>query len=362
MHLPRHAELWFPGYLRDRIARTFKSDRTQRVWVAVMDHYEPFWNKPSIEQATRRVRAWSDNWPEIASRAPRDSAGNAPTHTFFYPQEEYRAEFIEQLAGMTRAGIADVEIHIHHDREGRDEFIRRMSEYRDCLVRDHRLLRKEEGKVRFGFIHGNWALDNSLPDGHFCGLNDEITILRDLGCYADFTMPSGNSASQSTIVNSIYWCKDDPEKPKSYDRGIPAESTKWNNGDLLIVDGPLGLRWKDRLIPRLETGEVAAYDLPTPYRVKRWFDLAPVLGADRFIKLYTHGATESNAGALLHGGLRDLYQQIAAEANSREVALYFVSAWQMYVAIRAACTGMNPAESISRSINAEAPRGIGIQS
>jgi hypothetical protein len=47
--------------------------------------------------------------------------------------------------------------------------------------------------IRFGFIHGNWALDNSLPHGKSCGLDSEIALLRDLGCYGDFTMPSGAS-------------------------------------------------------------------------------------------------------------------------------------------------------------------------
>ncbi len=350
MHLPRHAELWLPAYIRDRIQNRFARKKIRRVWVAVMDHYEPFWNRPSLEQAAARVKLWSDKWPEVAHACARDSHGNPPQHTFFYPEEDYRFEFIEALAEMKRLGVADVEIHIHHDREGRDEFIRRMSSFRDQLFRVHGLLRQEKGVTRFGFIHGNWALDNSLPNGLWCGLNDEISILRDLGCYADFTMPSGNSFSQSQIVNSIYWCTDDPLKPKSYDRGIPAHPREWENGDLLIVDGPLGLRWRERLVPRLETGEVAAYDLPTAYRASRWFDLSPQIGGDKFIKLYTHGATEANAAALLSRGLRGLYSFVHDEAERREVSVYFVSAWQMYLAIRAVCQGCDPIEAAFGSV------------
>jgi hypothetical protein len=173
-------------------------------------------------------------------------------------------------------------------------------------------------------------------------LNDEITILRDLGCYADFTMPSGDSHSQSKIVNSIYWCTDEPTKPKSYDKGVPARVGEWENGDLLIVGGPLGLRWKGRRMPRLESGELAAYDLPTEYRVQRWFDLAPSIAGNRFIKLHTHGAPEHNANALLGKGLEDLYLMTKDEADRRGVESYFVSAWQMYQAIRAICLKQDP--------------------
>ena len=57
-----------------------------------------------------------------------------------------------------------------------------------------------------------------------------------------------------------------------------------------MITGPLGLRFGERLMPRLETGEIAGYDLPTPSRVRQWFDLAPTIGDDLFLKLYTHGA------------------------------------------------------------------------
>jgi hypothetical protein len=35
------------------------------------------------------------------------------------------------------------------------------------------------------------------------------------------------------------------------------------------IAGPLGIRFSGRALPRLETGEIAGYDLPTPSRVRR---------------------------------------------------------------------------------------------
>jgi hypothetical protein len=278
----------------------------------------------------------------IARRCKPDSSGNPPRYTFFFPEEEYSPTLLEPLAEMVRNGIADVEVHLHHDGEGRQNFVDRITSFCKVLRDNHGLLRERDGKLTFGFIHGNWALDNSRPDGRWCGLNDEIQILRDLSCYADFTMPSGDSPTQARLINTIYWCTDDPDRPKSYDGGIPATVGGGIEGDLLIIPGPLGIRWRDRLLPRLETGELSDRNVATPYRVKRWIELAPRLGANVFIKLYTHGAQERNSSVLLHDGLESAFGLLAAEASRRSCAVYFVSAWQMYLAIDAIRQRLDP--------------------
>jgi hypothetical protein len=324
--------------------RCIANGRPRRVWLAVADHWEPLWRNADEHTAAKRAAMWRSGWPRIADGL-RDSAGKPPAYSFFYPEEEYRREFLSGLAEMVHAGIAEVEIHIHHDGEGRESFIRRLESFRDRLFGDHGLLREHSGHIVFGFIHGNWALDNSRPDGRWCGLNDEISILRDLGCYADFTMPSGNHPTQSRMLNTIYWCKDDPERPKSYDKGTRAQVGGGLHPDLLMVPGPLGLRWRQRLLPRMETGELACYDVPNRYRCRRWLDLAPQLGEDVFIKLHTHGAQEKNAAMLLNGGLQAVFSGLAEEACSRGAQLYFVSTWQMYRAIAAICTGQDPVDT-----------------
>jgi hypothetical protein len=314
----------------------------QRIWVAMADHYEPLWKGADLRTGQQRVALWRAKWPAIAKRCKRDSAGNSPRYTFFFPEEEYDARLVEPLAQMTRLGIADVEVHLHHDGEGRQNFIDRISRFCKLLHHDHGLLRERNGKLTFGFIHGNWALDNSMPHGRFCGLNDEIQILGNLGCYADFTMPSGDSPTQARLVNTIYFCTDDPDRPKSYDDGAPVIPGEDVKGDLLMIPGPLGIRWRDRLIPRLETGEVGFNNLATPYRVMRWVDLAPRIGPDAFIKLYTHGAQEKNSSVLLTDGLETAFNLLSDEAKRRHCAVYFVSAWEMYLAITAIGQGCDP--------------------
>jgi len=338
MRLPRHAELWFPGYVRARL-RSWPPSPPGRVWVAIADHWEPFTHNPPEEVAQARVALWAEHWPKIAARHV-DSAGKPPQYTFYYPQEEYRPYFLDTLAEMTRRGIADVDVHIHHDGEGEQNFVDRMSGFIETLFTRHGLLRKRDGQVVFGFIHGNWALDNSRPDGRWCGLNNEITLLKRLGCYADFTMPSGNSPTQSRMVNTIYWAKDDPARPRSYDRGEPVRPGALGGGDLLMIPGPLGIRWSERLKPRLENAELAFQDLATPERVRRWLRIAPRIGSDIFLKLHAHGAKEKNAEALLlKGGLDRLFTLLAEECRTQARSLQYVSTWDMRRAVDLAAGG-----------------------
>jgi hypothetical protein len=348
-HMIRHSQLWGPAYVQQRIRRTiaqYTAPPIKSIWVCLADHFEPMWQGADFTAAASRVASWRSAWPEIAGRCTPDSAGNSPRYTFFFPEEEYHPALVEPLGEMVRQGVADVEVHIHHDGEGRQNFIDRISWFCEKLRREHGLLRQLDGKPSFGFIHGNWALDNSRPDGRWCGLNDEILMLRELGCYADFTMPSGDSPTQARMINRIYWCSDDPSRPKSYDRGVPVTVGGGIEGDLLMIPGPIGMRWRDRLLPRLETGELSGGDVATAYRAKRWVELAPRIGADIFVKLYTHGAQERNSSVLLHDGLESAFRLIAAEAHRRNCNVYFVSAWQMNLAVHALRLKRDPVAAV----------------
>jgi hypothetical protein len=348
MSLFRNSQIWGPGYLKQRAIRitTGRSIPLKRIWVTIADHYEPMWGRASLKSAQSRVDLWRSAWPIIARECRPDSAGSPPNYTFFFPQEEYHPTLVEPLAEMVRDGISDVEVHLHHDGEGRKDFIDRMRTFCNILHEKHGLLRKHNDKLTFGFIHGNWALDNSRPDGRWCGLTGEIKLLADLGCYADFTMPSGDSPTQARVVNTIYWCKGNANRPKSYDDGVAVTRGGEIEGDLLMIPGPFGIRWQDRIVPRLETGELAGYDLATRYRARRWVDLSPRIGGDAFIKLYTHGAQERNSSALLDGGLATAFGLLVDEAENRKCELYFVSAWQMYLAIDAIRQKLNPVAAV----------------
>ena len=127
-----------------------------------------------------------------------------------------------------------------------------------------------------------------------------------------------------------------------------------------MITGPLGIRFSGRLMPRLETGEIAGYDLPTPARVRHWFNLAPTIGDDLFLKLYTHGAQERNLEPLLNGGLANLYRWLAEEAEKRDIEIHWATAWQSRRA-DVWPTGLrmlvaNPAHSTCARASAPGPR------
>lgn len=337
MKFPKNANLWLPAYIQDRARRALKPRPAKRLWVAITDHYEPHGNT-TLDVAHTRVAAWQERWPNIALDAPKDADGRHPCFTFFYPQEEYQRDLLNSIAGLCRTGLCDVEVHLHHFNDTAPSFFQKVRTFVDCLHHEHGLLHLHNGRLVFGFIHGNWALDNSHPTGHGCGVTGELQLLRDLGCYADFTMPSLPSPTQSRIINKIYWTTGDPAKPRGFDSGIEATIGGGTRGDLLMITGPTGLRYRGRLMPRLETGELAVYDPPTPDRVNRWLDLAPRIGDDIFVKLYGHSAREDNAGALLgtdgkQGTLAPMFRWIAEAAAQRNLELHWSSAFQMFQAV-----------------------------
>ena len=354
MPLPKNANLWLPAYLRDAFLRKTQP-RGRRLWVALTDHYEPLvTGKVGIEQARARVAAWRDLWPEIALSAPPDATGQPPCFTFFYPQEEYNREILDTLAKLSRTRLTDVEVHIHHADDTAATLRAKLSDFLTRLEEQHGLLHRHNGERVFGFIHGNWALDNSLPGGRWCGVTGELQLLRDLGCYADFTMPSVPSPTQSRTVNRIYWTNGDPTRPRGFDRGTVATPHAGRQGDILMVEGPLGLRWRER---RIETGELAHYDPPTPYRVQRWLDLAPRIGDDIFLKLFGHSAREDNAAALIGapgrpGSLRPMFQWIHEAAQQRGLEVHWVSAYGMWRAIDSI---LQPAASPTATQSGHAP-------
>ena len=326
-----------PSYVRGRVRHALNRRPARRLWVAFTDHYEPCGNT-TVEVGHERVAKWEQRWPGIAADAPRDAEGRAPCFTFFYPQEEYEPAILDRLAKLTLAGTTDVEVHLHHFHDTAASFAEKVRVFTGQLNRDHGLLHHHKGRLTFGFIHGNWALDNSHPEGFGCGVEGELQVLRELGCYADFTMPSLPSPTQSRIVNQIYWTTGDPKRPRGFDQGVEATVGGGRRGDLLMITGPAGVRFRDRLMPRIETGEVAVYDPPTAYRAKRWIDLAPRVGDDIFLKLYGHSAREDNAGALLGSGsapgtLAGMFRWIHEAAEERGLELHWASAYRMFCAV-----------------------------
>jgi hypothetical protein len=311
--------------------------------ICIADHYEPLRGGATTTMARERVARWVRGYPELALSFA-DSRGRPPQHTFFYPAEEYQPVLLDALAGICRQGLGDVEVHLHHDRDTSDGLREKLLTFAAALHDDHGLLARDDaGRISYGFIHGNWALDNSRPDGRWCGVNDEISVLLETGCYADFTMPSAPAPCQTRTINSIYYAHDDPARPKSHDVGTSAQvGVNAPRDALLMIQGPLSLDWSRRkhgFLPAIENGELTGIRPPTLSRLANWLGASACVSGRpdlRFVKLHTHGAWEANTNMLLGEPMRAFHAALRAFADAHDwFRYYYVTARELAAAVHA---------------------------
>lgn len=344
----RNAHLWIGGYCVQllKTALTRRPEGPVHVMFCFVDHYEPKWRDPGREVERKRVATWVREYPILADRH-RDCDGKAPQHTWFYPAEEFEDEHLENLNSLCRRGYGEIELHLHHHDDTsaglRAKLLKAFEEFgRHGLFQT----RDKPEAVSYAFIHGNWALDNSHARGIQCGVNDELIILRDTGCYADFTLPSAPSSCQTGKINSIYYATDDPDRPKSHDSGTDTSVGMTERGDLLIVQGPLCLRWRSRkwgFLPGIENGAVSGNDPATPERVDLWVRRnIHVKGRENwiFVKVHCHGTQEGDWPALLGAEADALYDCLESRYNDgTKYKLHYVTARECYNIIQAAIDG-----------------------
>lgn len=312
--------------------------------LAIADHFEPNAEDASVDLARERVAHWVREYPATVGRF-RDADGRPPRHTFFYPVEVYDPEHLDALAGLCRQGFGEVEVHLHHDGDTAEnlratltEAVRLLSERHGLLARD-----RETGAAAYGFVHGNWALNNARPDGRWCGVNDEIRILRETGCYADFTFPSAPSPTQPPTLNRIYHAKGDPCRSRGHDHAVKGPNTE---GSLMLVEGPLLLNWGDRrrgIVPTLENACVQTSQPATLRRLDLWLK-ARVQVAVRpdwyFVKLHSHGGPERDRDVLCGSAMAEFHEALARKAaDNPNFHVHYVTAREMYNIARAAEDG-----------------------
>ena len=358
----RNMQIWLADYLRRKPRPPVKGPT--HVMFCFVDHYEPIWGKADLATQRARVDRWCRDYRTLADKH-RDADGRPPQHVFFYPEEEYVEEHLDKVAKLCSDGYGEIEIHLHHDNDTEANFRTSITRFCRVLHERHGALPKDPstGELRFAFIHGNWCLDNSRADGRWCGINNELILLRELGCYADFTLPSAPSDTQTSMINAIYYATDDPEKPKSHDRGEPVRVGGKPVGDLMIVQGPLALDWKRRrmgVMPRIENSDIRRAFPPTPARVDAWVNAGiHVEGRPEwvFVKVHTHGTQDPDMDTLLGAPADAMHAHLERVYNDGEnYVLHYVSAREMYNIIKAAEAGESGNPSAYRDFHLPPPR------
>ena len=348
---------WLPYYLWQKMLPREKPDPTKpiHVFLCIVDHFEPFNGPVDYQTALQRVLTWKKEYPKFADRHS-DAEGKPIQHTWFYPPHlDHR--LLPHLVELCQAGYGDIEMHLHHNHMEpfpdtsetlRAKILRCIEDYGKFGI-----FTQPSGPPRFGFIHGDWSLDNS-GGPEICGVNDEITILREMGCFADFTFPCLNR-SQPAMVNQIFYAVDDPEKPKSYNWGIPlAKGGKAPENALMIIQGTIGLRTdkSKKFKFAIDYSGLDSNDPPTPERFDFWIRNAVSIEGYpnwKFIKLHTHAGREKRWDANFGASADNAFRYLEMKYNDgKNYILHYVAAREMFNIIRAAEAGKEGNPSLYR--------------
>jgi len=356
-----YAAKCLPAYAWQRLTRPIAKGPVHLI-LALADHFEPGaipghdmgYAPPAVQN--QRLEVWCREYPHNFDRL-RDSDGRPFTHTYFYPAEQYDYGRVEKLAGLCRSGWGEIEIHLHHgvrtpatEEETRQQLVA----FRDALAEQHGCLAHEDddGPPKYIFVHGNFALANSTG-GHACGVDHEMQILAETGCYADMTYPTSVfHPAQVAKINALYECglPLDQRAPHRSGRNLEAGHpvTKFP----FLVQGPWMLDF-DRSSPnrvgRIENGALTRVNPARIKRLRLWKQAAiTVAGRPEwvFIKLHTHGMDPNDMDTVLRQPMQRFLEELIAGAPARGEILHFVSAREMINIIVAACDGRqgNPGE------------------
>ena len=209
-----------------------------------------------------------------------------------------------------------------------------LCEFRDALVR-HGCLSQLDGigGARFAFVHGNFALANSMQ-GRYCGVDSEIEILSETGCYADFTLPSSPNPAQTSKINSLYECNWPLSRKSAHREGRDLRSGRFSPMLPLIIQGPLMLDFSRHRrhwpLPTVENGALTGTRPATMERLKLWMGAGiRVKGRPDwlFIKLHCHGMDPRDRDAMVGESLQRFLRELKEESRGgHEYKIHYVTA------------------------------------
>ncbi len=320
-------------------------DGTVDIIFTVIDHWEP--GRKSPEKNLERTRRWTQEYPALADKHI-DSDGRKLQRTFFYPIEQFQGYQIDSLVRICARGYGDIEVHLHHANDTPESLREKFRDGIDSL-QAHGALISGDGEIHFAFVHGYFALDNSLIENgrNFCGVNNEIDLLIELGCYADFTFPALCTDAQPAIVNKIFYAKDDPG-PKSYNKGeISHVGIDPGPDRLMIFPGPIAIDWSDwrfGLHPTIDDGDLYCDMTPSIKRFDKWVQAdIHVLGGPNwvFVRPHTHGCEKGCMEANLGPEMDEMLTLVEKKYRDNPgFRLHYMTAREAYNVARAAEAGM----------------------
>jgi len=329
------------------------SGKPKHIIFTVANHFEPSWSANGLLDLDVQRRRLDDYYKlaRKTGEATIDADGTKFCHTNFFPAEQYDYRLLEQMAAMQAENLGEVEIHLHHGVERPDtaENLRKtLIEFRDTLAAEHRCLSKIDGggKPMYAFVHGNLALANSAG-GKFCGVDEEMQILQETGCYADFTLPSAPDETQIPMLNQSYECGLPLTEKMPHRKGNRVSTSGIQPRLPLIFTGPLVFNWMRRIkgipVPRLDDGALADNQPLSLARLNRWLS-ANITVANRpewiFVKLYCHGFFGHDQSACIGEKASRFFNEVIENgAKTKAYTVHFASAREAFNIVAAAIDG-----------------------
>ena len=345
---------------RNIVRRIIDDSGPAHLIFVIANHFEPAYNEEPNEFGSLGVTlSWEtqmsllQGWcrqARVSGKAVADHDGTPLRHTNFYPGEQYHPGLLDQLAELQADGFGEVEIHLHHGIDAPDtvdNLRRSLTEFRDVLAEEHKCLSHFDGdtRPRYAFIHGNWALANS-NNNRYCGVDSEMQILADTGCYADLTLPSAPDRSQVPRINAIYQCGLPLNERVSHRKGPELKV-----GDVpqlpILLTGPLVFDFSRRRyglpVPRLDNG-VLSHNYPlTNYRFDQWRRAnIGVRGRPDwvFVKLFCHGFLPGDESTVIGEDLTRFFGSLVELGEqSGSFKIHFATAREAFNIVMAAVDG-----------------------
>jgi hypothetical protein len=339
-------DIWLPAWRRRNCAHEHILG-VRHVMIALCDHFEPLQDVGKAE-----TQAWVKTWQREFAKLTaefRDADGVPPRHTFFYPVEQYETAMVTPLAELCQRTGCETEIHLRHENGNTENLRETLEQAKERLARYGLLARDDSGALRYGVVHGQGALDTSHPQGRHRGVRNDLAVLRQTGCYADFTPAPAPERTPTRPINRFYYARGaDASDGHEPGRRVRAErgSQKAEDDELLLVQGPLGLDWQRKkfgIFPSIENGHLTAANPPTRQRLRTWLECRISVEARPnwlFIKLHTHGANPENARMLLGEPMRAFHRSLAElAAIDPSIRFHYVSARELVNILHAAESG-----------------------
>lgn len=325
---------WLISYFKGLIQTNKVSDKPIDILFLFVDHFE-------LNGKQDRLEAWTGRYPAMAKHH-LDSDGRHPCHSFFYALDLMQEEELIAMKPVIDKGFGEFELHWHHDHDTEESFSRKLDDAM-VLFHKHGYMRpyKDDQAACFSFIHGNWSLANSRGE-NFCGLDNEVQVLKDKGCYGDFTYPALFSQAQPPFINNIYYCTN-LDETACYFKGRDARVNQDQAEDeFMVFQGPMTINWLDwrhKWHPNIEDGDINQY--PThddPKRIDAWVRQGiHVKGRPewQFVKVFCHGAQDHKS--VVSDTTDRMFSYLEKHYNDgKKYRLHYVSAREAYNIVKAA--------------------------